>query len=66
MSLQEVDISLCVFTVNETARRLGLSRRSVYRLIADGRLKAVRLDGIGSGVRVTPDSLSAYLSKAIH
>ncbi|NMW45645.1 helix-turn-helix domain-containing protein [Mobiluncus curtisii] len=27
-----------MFTVNEIARRLGLSRRSVYRLIADGRL----------------------------
>lgn len=65
VSYSDVYPDICVFTVNETARRLGLSRRSVYRLIADGRLKAVRLDGIGSGVRVTPDSLSTYLSKAI-
>ncbi|WP_341463314.1 helix-turn-helix domain-containing protein [Mobiluncus curtisii] len=38
MSYSDMHPDICVFTVNEIARRLGLNRRSVYRLIADGRL----------------------------
>jgi excisionase family DNA binding protein len=32
-----------LFTVAEMAERLGLSRATVYRLIADGRVAAIRV-----------------------
>jgi excisionase family DNA binding protein len=50
-----------LLTVRETAKRLYLSERSVWRMIADGRLPAIRLGGPGSPVRIDRDELNAWL-----
>jgi len=44
-----------MLTVAEAARRLRVSRATVYRLVADGRLAHVR---IGNQIRFLPGSLS--------
>jgi len=46
-------------TVKEVARRLGVTRQSVYNWIADGRLKAVRVGG--TAVRIAESSLSELI-----
>jgi excisionase family DNA binding protein len=42
----------------EVAERLGVSRKSVYRLVRSGELPAVK---IGHAVRVDPDELEQYI-----
>lgn len=45
--------------VADVAQRLGVSPKTVYRLIASGDMKSVR---VGRSVRVTHDQLAAFLS----
>ncbi len=47
-------------TVAETADQLGVSERTVWRLIADGDLPVVRFGGI---VRVRPEDRVAFIQK---
>jgi excisionase family DNA binding protein len=42
----------CLLTVADVARRLRLSRATVYKLVAEGRLAHVR---IGNSIRFPPD-----------
>lgn len=51
--------TLRCFTLQETADRLHVHVSTVYRLIADGRLRALR---IGShATRITEDALAEFL-----
>lgn len=47
------------YTVNEAARALGASSRTVYRLIERGDLRVIRL---GISVRIPEDELRRFLS----
>jgi excisionase family DNA binding protein len=49
-----------LLTPREVAAQLRLSEPSVYRLIRDGRLPAVRLGGPGASLRVRPIDLDAF------
>jgi excisionase family DNA binding protein len=51
-----------VFTIEQTAGRLGVHRSTVYDLISSGELLACR---IRSDYRVPADALLAYLQRAI-
>jgi excisionase family DNA binding protein len=42
----------CLITVAEVARRLRVSRATVYKLVAEGRLAHVR---IGNSIRFPPE-----------
>ncbi len=46
--------------VSDTASKLAVSARSVWRLIAEGHLEAVR---IGKCVRVPLESVEAFIAK---
>ncbi|MFN4071430.1 MAG: helix-turn-helix domain-containing protein [Thermus caldifontis] len=48
-----------LLTVNEVARALGLSRRTVYRLVEEGKLKKVH--PTPRSARITRESLEAFL-----
>jgi excisionase family DNA binding protein len=50
-----------VFTPDEVARLLRVSRMTVYRLVGDGHLRAYR---VGRSLRIRPDDLTAYLEAA--
>ena len=51
-----------LLTMNETAARLHVSRRTIKRMLDDGRLEAFRLgDGPKSHVRVDADALDEWL-----
>lgn len=52
------------FSINETARRIGSSRSSVYRLIGEGRLKAHKLMGRTIIYAADIDDLMASLPAA--
>jgi excisionase family DNA binding protein len=47
---------------SEVARRLGLSRSTVYRHISAGDLPALRLGLDGTSLRVRADELEAWLT----
>jgi excisionase family DNA binding protein len=47
---------------SEVARRLGLSRSTVYRHIAAGDLPALRLGEDGTTLRVSAKALEAWLT----
>jgi len=51
-----------LLTVAEVADQLRCSRFTIYRALADGRLRGVRL-GVGASapIRVRPDDLERYL-----
>jgi excisionase family DNA binding protein len=49
LALGDVD---CLLTVAEVARRLRVSRATVYKLVAEGQLAHVR---IGNSIRFWPD-----------
>ncbi|PRI12125.1 hypothetical protein B4915_03465 [Leucobacter massiliensis] len=53
-------------TITDTATRLGVSHKTVRRMIDEGRLKTVRPLGAGRGrlVLVTEDSIRALLATA--
>lgn len=48
-----------LFTVDETAEALGISRSKVYALIAEGRLSAV---AIGKSRRVSAEAIEAFIT----
>ncbi|MGC2295317.1 MAG: helix-turn-helix domain-containing protein [Candidatus Dormiibacterota bacterium] len=48
-----------LLTLGEVARRLGISPRSLSRLIASGELPVVRLSA--RVVRISPSDLTAYI-----
>lgn len=50
-----------LLTVAAVARRLNVSERTVWRLIASGELPALRLGGPGKATRVDPDELARWL-----
>jgi excisionase family DNA binding protein len=47
-------------TINQVAAYLGIGRTSVYRLVASGELKAVR---VGQRLRFRPEDVDAYLER---
>jgi len=49
-----------LLTVSDVAARLALSKKSIYRLIETGELKAVRF---GNTVRIHPDDLRAFINE---
>jgi excisionase family DNA binding protein len=49
-----------LLTVNEVADLLRVSRMTVYRLIKDGQMKAIR---VGRNYRLREDDVDEYLSK---
>lgn len=51
------------WTLGETARRLGISPRSLARLVASGDLKVVRLST--RSVRVRPSDLETYIESRV-
>jgi excisionase family DNA binding protein len=50
-----------LLSVRETAALLGVSEKTVRRLIAAGVLPALQLGGKGSSVRIPADELSEWL-----
>ena len=48
------------YTVKEVAQALKVSSITIYRMVGDGRLKAVR---IGRALRFTPVDLKAFLGE---
>jgi excisionase family DNA binding protein len=48
--------------IPEAAERLNVSRASVYRWVAEGRLPAVQLGGRGSPLRVPTGELEEWLA----
>ena len=50
-----------LLTVAETAEALGVSTKTVRRLIADRGLPAVQLGGFRTAVRIDPAELEAWL-----
>jgi excisionase family DNA binding protein len=53
-----------MLTVAEVAKRLSVSRNTVYQLVQRGDLVAHRV-GLGRGaVRVTPEELDAFLARS--
>jgi excisionase family DNA binding protein len=51
------------YTVTEAARILGVSRRTVYRLIEDGSVEAVR---VRATLRIARDDLEDYIKTNQH
>lgn len=52
-----------LLTTENAARRLGVSQTTVYRLVANGRLKSVHI-GTGRGaVRIAPAAIDEYLER---
>jgi excisionase family DNA binding protein len=49
-----------VLSINETARFLGITRATVYRLLSAGELKSVR---VGQRQKFRPQDLDAYLER---
>jgi excisionase family DNA binding protein len=52
-----------LLTVGQVAERLQISPRTVWRLIHDGRLPAVR---IGRAVRLHPDAVAALIKAQLN
>lgn len=53
-----------IFTPEEAARVLAITRPTVYKLIRRGVLRAVRVPGI-SGMRIRSEDIDAYLRNAV-
>ena len=56
----EADTRTCTFT--EAARRLGVSRPTVYRLTRSGRLRTVKLCGVS---RIVLSSVVDFVSEGV-
>lgn len=54
---------MSLLTIPQAAERLSVSRRTVEREIADGRLRAIRVRGL---LRVDPADLDAYIREQVH
>lgn len=52
-----------LFSIPETAERLGCSVRHVYELISDGRLRSVDIGRNQPKSRVREDDLAAWIEK---
>jgi excisionase family DNA binding protein len=52
-----------LLTADEAARELRLTRQSIYRMIGDGRLPAVRI-GQDGPLRIEPEAVEALLRPA--
>lgn len=50
-----------LYRINETARRLGVSRSTVYRRIKSGDIHARKPRGSVRGMRVSADDLRKYI-----
>ncbi|HEX6873029.1 MAG TPA: helix-turn-helix domain-containing protein [Micromonosporaceae bacterium] len=50
-----------LLTVNESAARLRVDRRTLYRLIAAGKIRVLRLSR--RATRVEPEEIDAYLAR---
>jgi DNA binding domain, excisionase family len=48
-----------LFSIATVADMLGLGQTKVYRLVKEGKLRAVRLDGV---IRIPRDSLEQYIN----
>jgi excisionase family DNA binding protein len=57
-----LETELDLLTVEEAARRLSISRTTMYALLKDGQLDSVR---IGRLRRITPEALTAYTARSI-
>lgn len=55
------DSGNALMTVNRVAEELGVSNKTVYRMIADGQLKAVR---IRNAWRISADELKRVVAYA--
>lgn len=51
-----------MLTVSETAKRMSVSTKTVYRLMANGHLRKVK---IGRSTRISEDDLNRYLEQQI-
>lgn len=51
-----------LYNVNEAAEYLNCSRRTVYRLVSDGDLQALR---VRSSLRIPAGSLDSYIQRQI-
>lgn len=49
-----------MLTVNEAARNMSVSTKTVYRLMGNGQLRKVK---IGRSTRISEDDLNGYLEK---
>jgi excisionase family DNA binding protein len=47
---------------DEVGARLGVSRQTVYRLVREGHLPAVRLADTGSSLRFDPERLERWIA----
>jgi excisionase family DNA binding protein len=61
MTEKPPDIQRRALSVLETARSTGLSRSSIFRAIADGRLKTLK---VGSRRLIRPEAIEALLKAA--
>ncbi|MFA5385907.1 MAG: helix-turn-helix domain-containing protein [Eubacteriales bacterium] len=50
-----------MLTVEEVASRLKVTARTVYRWIDEGKLKALKIQGV---VRITEEAYSEFINKA--
>ncbi len=50
-----------LLSVKEAADRLGVSRTTLYRLVASGDLKSMRVGARRGAVRIAPDALHDYV-----
>ncbi len=50
-----------VLTVEEAGDRLGVGKRTIYRLIANGDLRVVNVAVRGTRMRVREDDLAAFI-----
>jgi excisionase family DNA binding protein len=58
-----IDISRRLLTIREVAERLGVSRRTVQRKIANGEIPAFQLGSKHSPIRVDERELEAWLTR---
>jgi excisionase family DNA binding protein len=58
METSKTNLQRCAISVNEAAVMLGVSPRTVWRMIADGQLTAYRVRGC---TRLSPVQVSGYL-----
>jgi excisionase family DNA binding protein len=49
-----------LFSVNDLARHLGISKWTVYRLVHSGEIRAVK---VGERIRFRPADVEAYLER---
>jgi excisionase family DNA binding protein len=51
-----------LYSVDETAAMLGVSKRSVYRWIRNGHLPTKRIGPSGRLIRITAEALEAFIN----